>query len=129
MLRYLESMAFGQRLREIMAARGVDQTTLGAALDVTSQAVTQWVNGGTRPRGKRLAEIAQVLDVSAASLMLDVGEPFENPPPTISLRPEKRRDLVDDPDELALLDLWREMEHQDRSIVLRMIRAYATVAA
>lgn len=74
-----ESMSFAQRLTEIMADRDVNQSDLGRALKLTSQAVNQWTDGGTRPVGKRLGLIADVLDVTVSDLMAPPGSPIPNP--------------------------------------------------
>lgn len=77
-----ESMAFADRLEEIMTARGIDQTALAATLGLTSQAVSQWCNGTTKPRGQRLEKIAVALGVTPPDLLAPRGTPLDMVPDT-----------------------------------------------
>lgn len=96
-------MAFADRLREIMEARGIDQVALAKAVGVESQAVSQWVSRikPTQPVGKRLPIIADALRVTVPELMAGVGEPFGDAAtltPTLLL-----------PNESSLISLMRTM--------------------
>lgn len=59
-------MEIGARIRKARLAAGLSQVRLANLLGVTRSACSQWEleNGGTAPRGERLAEIAKLLDVS-----------------------------------------------------------------
>lgn len=106
-------MAFAERLRLIMDARGVDQTALASKLGITSQAVSQWVNGPkpTMPRGKRLRDIATILQVSIPELMADDGAPFGE---ISELNP-----VLLAPDEAKLIEAVRSMDpHRARALML-----------
>lgn len=68
-IRYIESMTFGERLGDIMARERVDQSELARRLDITSQAVNQWLKQKTTPKGARLGQIAKALGVEVHELM------------------------------------------------------------
>lgn len=88
-----------------MKARDVDQTALGKALGISSQAVSQWLSRApgqkTGPLNKRLTAIAKALRVTVPALMADVGEPFED---TDTLNP-----TLLSPDESQLIASIRTM--------------------
>jgi transcriptional regulator with XRE-family HTH domain len=75
-----ESMAFADRLRFILKARGMSQVALAKAVGVESQAVSQWVSRvqPVMPVGARLLKIAQALKVSLPSLMDADEAPIED---------------------------------------------------
>lgn len=54
-------MTFATNLVRVMQAKDVDQSELARRLGISSQAVNQWVNGGTLPRPKRWSIIAKAL--------------------------------------------------------------------
>lgn len=58
----------GNRLREAMEAKGVDQTFLAKRVGVTQGAISQILNGKTR-KSKHLPDIARELDVPLSWLM------------------------------------------------------------
>lgn len=58
----------GKNIERAREARGMNQSELARALDVTPQAVQKWEAGGT-PRNARLSDIAAVLRVSVADLL------------------------------------------------------------
>ena len=62
------SMAFKEGLLRAMEDAEVDQTRLADLLGISRPAVTQWVSGATTPKGKRLEQIASVLNTTTAAL-------------------------------------------------------------
>ena len=44
----------GNRIESAMLNQHLNQTTLSEIMKVTPQAVQQWINGKTSPKGKRL---------------------------------------------------------------------------
>ncbi len=57
-------MGISERIRQARIAAGLSQTRLAELLGVTRSACSQWESEeGTSPRGKRLAELAQLLGV------------------------------------------------------------------
>ena len=62
-------MSFAQRLNAAMDERGLDQSGLARLLGLTSQAVSQWCNGTTQPKGRRLTEVAAALGVTVGFLL------------------------------------------------------------
>lgn len=57
-------MGISERIRQARIAAGLSQTRLANLLGVTRSACSQWESEeGTSPRGKRLAELARLLDV------------------------------------------------------------------
>lgn len=62
------------RIETAMAAAKFTQTSLAEVMGVTPQAVQQWVSGQTAPRGKRLEQLAKILDVSLNWLLTGKNE-------------------------------------------------------
>ena len=60
-----------ERLREAMAARGMNQKQLAAAAGLTPTAVSHYLNGERDPRTAALASIARALDTNPADLIGD----------------------------------------------------------
>lgn len=80
-----ESMAFADNLRRLMQLRGVRAAQLGPRLGVTPTAVRQWLDGKTHPVGRRLAELAEALEVAPDELFAqaagfsDPSQEFQGP--------------------------------------------------
>ena len=74
---------------------------------VNKSAVAQWELGSTLPKGHNMAAVRRILSIDD-NTAAPSGQPFAG-------------QIVDDPDELALLWLWRILDRDERKIVLRMI--------
>jgi transcriptional regulator with XRE-family HTH domain len=61
-------MAFADNLRRLMQLRGIRAAQLGPRLGVTPSAVRQWLDGKTHPVGRRMADLAEALDVAPDEL-------------------------------------------------------------
>lgn len=59
----------GERIRQAREAIPMSQDALGEKIGVSRAAVSQWENNETEPRGKRLQELARVLNKSTAWLV------------------------------------------------------------
>lgn len=116
-----ESMAFAERLREIMLAHDVDQSEIARALGIRSQSVNQWSKGRTHPIGKRLEKLAAILRVTPADLVSDEGAPFSDLGISAIGRPapwQTARKLREEHDKRAWLYLWDRMPDDTRHAVL-----------
>jgi transcriptional regulator with XRE-family HTH domain len=60
---------FGARMRRLRAEKGISQSDLAAALDVSSAAVCGWELDRTRPRMQRMHRPADLLGVSTGALL------------------------------------------------------------
>ncbi len=81
----------GSRIRQAREELGLSQTDVAHALKITPQAVQQWEDGKTAPRGGRLDVLATYLGKSKA--WLSFGDE-ESKPPTSNFR------VIDESDEL-----------------------------
>jgi transcriptional regulator with XRE-family HTH domain len=106
------------RLEQLLSLTGLDATSLAREAGVSHTTVTRFLND---PRHKyvlshrtltKLEDAARRLIGSAASQPLRPGTP-----------PSSR--LVNDPEQLAVLDLWLSIPRRDRMRVMRMIQAAA----
>ena len=61
--------AFGHRLRELLADRGMSQTELAERSGVTRQSVNNYMTRGTSPSLSRAVDIARALGVSVDDLV------------------------------------------------------------
>jgi transcriptional regulator with XRE-family HTH domain len=66
------SVAFGQRLRDLRAERGVSQYTLAAATGVHSTAIGRMERGGREPRLETILRLAHGLGVQPGRLVDDL---------------------------------------------------------
>lgn len=87
----------GDRIRQAREAMGLSQEDLAARVDGVSRvAVSQWENGESRPRDKRLEKIAQALHLDYE--WLRTGVKSASPTSEISLQhaldPELLRTLI-----------------------------------
>ena len=62
-------MAIKDKIKLYRNSAGLSQSELGRRMGVSYAAVQQWESGASRPRPKRLKELAQVLGVSQAQLL------------------------------------------------------------
>lgn len=62
------SNPISERIAELLAKTGKNQSELARAVGVSPQAVQQWISGVSSPRGKNLRMAAEFLGVSPATL-------------------------------------------------------------
>jgi len=64
-------MSFSENLKVLREEKNLSQEQLAELLDVSRQAVSKWENDSGYPETEKLIQIAQKLDVSLDSLLLD----------------------------------------------------------
>jgi len=69
-----ESVAFGQRLRELRAERGVSQDQLARRTGIDATAVGRFERGAREPRLRSILRLAAGLGVKPGRLVDDLGE-------------------------------------------------------
>lgn len=62
------------RIESALAKEGLNQSELAGLLSISPQAVQQWTKGKTAPKGKRLTELAKILNVSVEWLISGTGD-------------------------------------------------------
>ena len=82
------SMAFKDTLTSAMERLGLSQSELARRLDIESQSVNQWIKGKTVPRGTRLQQVADALELTVPEL-LGVATSTPGPP-----RPPRARGTI-----------------------------------
>lgn len=65
----MQKVIHSQRIKEALQARGWSQKDLAAKLDVTAQAVTNWLKGVDFPRPDKLLKLATTLKLGFADLV------------------------------------------------------------
>jgi transcriptional regulator with XRE-family HTH domain len=73
----MHKVIHSDRLKQALQARGWTQKDLAAELEVTGQAVTNWIKGADFPRPDKLLKMATALKLSFAELVVT---PTENQP-------------------------------------------------
>jgi len=73
----MHKVIHSEKLKQALQARGWTQRNLATELDVTAQAVTNWMKGADFPRPDKLLKLATTLKLSFADLVLS---PEENQP-------------------------------------------------
>ncbi|MGE0416394.1 MAG: helix-turn-helix domain-containing protein [Acetobacteraceae bacterium] len=108
----IDTVAIGQRIRDVRQAKGMTQDQLARAVHVSRSAVAQWETGRAGQVTANLSRLAQTLGIGVE--YLTHGED-KFAPATINRG-----------DEFALLRLYRECGDEDRQLLLRMARRLAT---
>jgi transcriptional regulator with XRE-family HTH domain len=72
---------FGERLRELRVAKGMNQTELADAAGVSQNGLSQWERGEREPSLAMAAKLAAALDVSLDELAGKVRRAADSPPP------------------------------------------------
>ena len=67
----MQKIIHSENLKRALQARGWTQKDLAAELDVTAQAVTNWIKGVDFPRPDKLLKMATTLKLNFAELILD----------------------------------------------------------
>lgn len=106
--RETKRMEISDLIRSERTKKGWTQRAFAKALNVSPGAVAQWELGATRPTLARLIDICAVFGISVQTFLAP-GSPYAG-------------QIVEDPDELALLTLWRRLGLPERQFVLRMLR-------
>jgi transcriptional regulator with XRE-family HTH domain len=71
---YSEPAAFGRRLRELRAERGISQDQLARRTGIDSTAVGRFERGAREPRLRSILRLATGLGVKPGRLVDDLGE-------------------------------------------------------
>lgn len=109
-------MLIGRRVRRLRAARGLSQTELGQAIDVTFQQIQKYEAGTNRIAASTLLRIAEALDVAPAELLTGDALPT-------AVDPEARPSLLSIPGAEALLAAYAKLGSETlRRAVLSLLR-------
>lgn len=107
-LRHPAGMRIGDLIRTERARLRWTQRALAKQLGVSPGAVAQWETGDTRPTLANAINFCALAAIDA-SVLFGPGGDYAG-------------QLVEDPDELALITAWRTLPAEDRAGVLRLIR-------
>ena len=102
---------FARRLAELRTARGLSLTALGRRVRRPSSYISQLERGSVAPSLKSLKRLANALEVEIYRFFLDA-----------SATPEAVKPLTTRVQEEPLLQLFRTLPREDRSLVLFMAR-------
>ncbi len=73
----MRDYSFGNFLHELRTRRGLTQYQLGALVGVSSQAVSKWENGSSKPQSNILYKLSEVLGISVDELLTCKYHSFE----------------------------------------------------
>ena len=62
-------MEVGQRIEELLTARGMSRKELAAASNLTEAAISRYITGSRKPKSISLSAIAKALDVTSDELL------------------------------------------------------------
>lgn len=102
-------LGYGQKLRQLRKHRGLKQADVAVAVGVARPTLSGIETGKSSTSRATLIAAADFYKVSLDWLTSAPSSP-------------DRRDLVDDADELALLDMWREFDDGERALALRILK-------
>lgn len=100
-------MTFGDKIRQAREKLGLTQQEVADHFGISREAVQQWEKNKARPRGAKLAKLAEVLQEKLQSLLTDDEE------------------MPLSADELAAVALYRKVAHDSRGMVRDLMRKLA----
>lgn len=102
---------FSNKLKYYLYYYNITQAELARRLEVSSQSVTNWVNGVKSPRMKQIDKMCSIFSCNRSDLIED--KPIIPPtPPTPQLRS----------DEQQLLDGYNQLDQEDRAEVRGIVK-------
>lgn len=104
---YYPRMEIKDLIRSARKAKGLSQAALAEQIGVNKSAVAQWELGSTRPNEDSMAALKLILSIE------DHISPVGSSP--------YNGQLVEDPDELALLKFWRSLSVEKRRAVVELL--------
>lgn len=107
-----DTQTMGARLRQLRKDRGLTQVEVAAALDVSRSHITQ-VELGADPGFALFVQLAEFYNVPLDYLYRGLGSPFPGA--------DKNCQPPYSAEELALIELWREMGEEQRTLILTLI--------
>ena len=122
-------MNIGSRIRQARIAAGLSQARLAELLGVTRSACSQWESSqGTVPRGRRLAELASLLDDNYEWLAMGAGSQGDSSfsPGGGRADPVAGRQLSSKQKEL--LQLYDRLPAPGQTALMKLLRACADSA-
>lgn len=102
-----ERMDLASLIKSERERRGWSQRVLAKALGVSHGLVAQWENGDLKPPVARIMDLCNVFGLSAQSFLEGDG-PYAG-------------QIVTDPDEIALVLMWRRIPIGSRDLAMRML--------
>lgn len=103
----------GQRIKALRAqVPKLSAAVVAESVGISRTHLSMIENDGDLPGRETLKAIADYFKVSV-NYLLDGGDATPEPPNT--------REVVEDPDELALLSFWRTLDPDDRRAVSKML--------
>ncbi|MFB9942421.1 helix-turn-helix domain-containing protein [Gluconobacter oxydans] len=104
----------GDRLRKLRQAAGLKQIEVSAATGVDRAHLSKIETGAKGASIDSIAALADFYNVSIDSLYRGSTDDF--------LSPNERRYALDSADEIAVIELWREMDESQRRLLIMMLR-------
>jgi transcriptional regulator with XRE-family HTH domain len=102
--------AIGQRLRALRDERGLSQIEAAEGMGFSRPYLAGLEGGSARPGRNMLVAVAEFYGVTTDFIL--TGSPPRGP---------RVREVVEDPDELALLKFWRTLDLEDRRAMTRLL--------
>ncbi len=112
----LEDMA--NRVRELRIRRGLTQQELADMAETTPQQISRLERGQRKLPPEWMERLSKPLKVRPAALMDARAESLGHP--------ESDSEVIEDPEELMLLDLWRVLPKPQRQAVMILITKVGT---
>lgn len=100
--------AIGDLIRTERTRVGLSQRALAKLLRLSPGAIAQWETGTTRPSFSNFIDACAIFGISVRGFIGD-GGPYQGR-------------FVDDPDTLAVVDLFESLQPTERPFLLRMLR-------
>lgn len=104
---YFKGMELNEIIRQARLRKGLTQRALAALIGVNHSAVAQWEKVGGGITDENMATLKSLLDIEA-STPLSGSRPYPG-------------ELVEDPDELALLRFWRSLGADEKRVLTKRL--------
>lgn len=108
------------------SGKGKGPSWVGRELKFNSQAIPQWFKEGSRVPKDRAFELAALYQVDPAALLHGRIEPIVSdvmPMSSATIDVQVIRDLIQQPEDVRLLEIWGDLSRPTRILVLEIIEA------
>ena len=112
----------GRKITDLLYKKNnASQMELAAFVGVSPQAVSQWISGKTKPKGRYLQKIAEFLNVTVDYLLTEDKELKQNQLTITTLKGEDE-DMKTSREKLDLIDAIIKMEKEDFAAMRALFR-------
>ncbi len=115
-----QESSLAERIRRARLEQGISQSELARKFGVKPQAVQHWESGAANPKTERISDVALILNVQVSWLLADQLQSEIQSEMFVQESVAKTYNCFL-PDEKLVLDMYRNLDEQDKAIFLEVI--------